>query len=71
MAQTRSQLKILSKDKLNDEVHVLDNFKNGINSKFSEPNYCFNDFEAKYKCSTLICRFQDAVLSFHLSIFLN
>ena len=57
MAQTRRQLENLSKDKLNDEVLSLENFKNDINSKFSELNDQFNDFEAKYEMvnSTVNC----------------
>ena len=39
----------LSKDELIDEVLDLKNFKNEINVKFSELNYCFNNFEAKYE----------------------
>ena len=49
MVRTRSQLENLSKDELIDEVHSLENFKNGINMKFSEVNDRFNDFEAKYE----------------------
>ena len=44
-----SQLENLSKDELFDEVLSLENFKNGINVKFSELNDRFNDFEAKYE----------------------
>ena len=39
----------MSKDELIDEVLNLKNFKNDINVKFSELNYCFNNFEAKYE----------------------
>ena len=39
----------LSKDELIDEVLSLENFKNGINVKFSELNDHFNDFQAKYE----------------------
>ena len=49
MVRTRSQLENLSKDELIDEVHSLENFKNDINVKFSELNYRFNDFKAKYE----------------------
>ena len=49
MVRTRSQLENLSKDELIDEVLSLENFKNGINIKFSELNDRFNDFEAKYE----------------------
>ena len=37
------------KDELIDEVLSLENFKNVINTKFSELNGCFNDFQAKYE----------------------
>ena len=47
--QTRSQLEILSKDELIDELLSLENLKNDINMKFSEQNDRFNDFEAKYE----------------------
>ena len=46
MVQTRSQLENLSKDEVIDEVLSLENFKNDINTKFSELNDCFNNFEA-------------------------
>ena len=49
MVQKRSRLENLSKDELVDEVLGLENFKNDINSKFSELNDRFNNFEAKYK----------------------
>ena len=49
MVQTRSQFENLSKDRLFDEVLRLENFKNDINSKFSELNDRFNDLEAKYE----------------------
>ena len=49
MVLTRSQLENLSKDELIDEVLSLENFKNGINAKFSELNDRFNDFQAKYE----------------------
>ena len=48
MVGTRSQLENLSKEKLTDEVLNLENFKNGINSKFSELNTVIN-FQAKYE----------------------
>ena len=59
MVRTRSQLENLSKDELIDEVLSLENFKNGINVKFSELNDRFNDFEAKYEmvnCNLSITR---------------
>ena len=68
MVRTRSQLENLSKDELIDEVLSLENFKNGINMKFSELNDRFNDFESKYEWSTLTCRLQDVVMTFYLSI---
>ena len=49
MGQTRSQLENFSTDELIDEVLSLENFKNDINTKFSELNDCFNDFEEKYE----------------------
>ena len=49
MVQTRSQLENLSKDELIDKVLSHENFKNEINSKFSELNDCFNDFQEKYE----------------------
>ena len=49
MVRTRSQLENLSKDELIDEVLSLENFKNGINMKFSELNDRCNDFESKYE----------------------
>ena len=49
MAQTKSQLENLSKDELIDKVIGLENFKNDINSKFSELNDYFNEFQEKYK----------------------
>ena len=39
----------LSKDEPIDEVLSLENFKNGINAKFSRLNDRFNDFQAKYE----------------------
>ena len=48
MVRTRSQLENLSKDELTDAVLSLENFRNDINTKFSELNDRFNDFEAKY-----------------------
>ena len=39
----------MSKDELIDEVLSPENFKNDINSKFSELNDCFNNFEARYE----------------------
>ena len=32
-----------------DEVLILENFENDINTKFSELNDCFNNFQAKYE----------------------
>ena len=32
-----------------DEVLILENFENDINTKFSELNDRFNDFQAKYE----------------------
>ena len=49
MMGMRSQLENLSKDELIDEILSLKSFKNGINSKFSELNDRFNDFEVKYE----------------------
>ena len=49
MVRTRSQLENLSKDELIDEVLSLENFKNDINTKFSELNDCFNNFQEKYE----------------------
>ena len=37
------------KDEDIDKFPNLGNFKNDINSKFSELNDCFNNFDAKYK----------------------
>ena len=39
----------LSKDELIDEVLSLENFKNDINTKFSELNDRFNNFQEKYE----------------------
>ena len=39
----------LSKDELIDEVLSLENFHNGINTKFSELNVRFKNFQAKYE----------------------
>lgn len=39
----------MSKDELIDEVLSPENFKNDINSKFSELNDRFNNFEARYE----------------------
>ena len=39
----------MSKNKLSDEVLSLENFKNDINSKFSELNDHFHGFEVKYE----------------------
>ena len=47
--RTRSQLENLSKDELIDEVLSLENFKNNINSKFSELDDRFINFEPKYE----------------------
>ena len=44
MVRTRSQLGNLLKDELIDEVLSIENFKNDINSKFSEQNDRFNNF---------------------------
>ena len=49
MERTRNQLENLLKDELIDEVLSLEYFKNDINAKFSEPNDCFNDFQAKHE----------------------
>ena len=49
MVRTRSHLENLSKDELIDEVLSLENFKNDINTKFSELNDRFNNFQAKYE----------------------
>ena len=49
MVRTRSQLENLSKDELIDKVLSLENFKNDINTKFSELNDPFNDFQEKYE----------------------
>ena len=49
MVQTRSQLENFSKDEVIDEVLSLENFKNDINTKFSELNDRFNDFQEKYE----------------------
>ena len=68
MVRARSQLKKLSKDEHIDEVLSLENFKNDINVKFSKLNDRVNDFEAKYKWSTLTCGLQDAVTTFYLSL---
>ena len=58
MVRTRGQLENLSKDEVIDQVLSLENFKNGINVKFSELNDSFNNFEAitipvPYKRSSL------------------
>ena len=39
----------MSKDELINEVLSPENFKNDINSKFSELNDRFNNFEARYE----------------------
>ena len=49
MVRTRSQLENLSKDELIDEVLSLENFKNNINTKLSELNDRFNNFQEKYE----------------------
>ena len=49
MVRTRSQLENLSKKEIIDEGLSLRNFKNDINSTFSELNDCFNDIEARYQ----------------------
>ena len=49
MVRTRSHLENLSKDELIDEVLSLENFKNDINTKLSELNDRFNNFQAKYE----------------------
>ena len=54
MVRTRSQLENLSKDELIGEVLSLENFKNGINAKFSELNDRFNDFQEKYEMVNFI-----------------
>ena len=38
----------------------IENFRNNINTKFSELNDIFNNFELKW--STLTCQFQDVVM---------
>ena len=65
MVRNRSQLENLSED---DEILSLENFKNGINAKFSELNDHFNNFQVNMKWSTLTCKFQDVVMSFYLSV---
>ena len=47
MLQTRIQLENLSKDELNE------NFKNEINTVYSELNNCFKYFKAKYEMVNL------------------
>ena len=49
MIRTRSQLENLSKDEVIDEVLSIDKFKNDINTKFSELNDRFNNFQDKYE----------------------
>ena len=49
MVRTRSQLENLSKDELIDKVLSLENFKNDINTKFSELDDRFNDFQENYE----------------------
>ena len=70
MVRTRSQLENLSKDELVDEVLSLENFKNGINVKFSELNDHFNNSEAKYKMfnsNLLISRHCNELLLEHIT----
>ena len=70
MVQTRSQLENMSKDELIDEALSLENFKNGINVKFSELNDSFNDFEAKYEMvssNLLITRCRNDLLLEHIT----
>ena len=47
--RTRIQLENMSKDELIDEVLSLENLENGINSKFSVLNDCFNNFDVIYE----------------------
>ena len=59
MVRTSSQLENLSKDELIDEVLSLKNFKNDINTKFSELNDRFKNFQAKHEmvnCNISISR---------------
>lgn len=49
IVRTRNQLENMLKDQLVDKVRSLVNFKNEINSKFSELNDHFNDFDATCK----------------------
>ena len=70
MVRTRSQLENLSKDELVDEVLSLENFKNGINVKFSELNDRVNNSEAKYKMvnsNLLISRHCNELLLEHIT----
>ena len=67
MVQTRSQLENLSKDEVIDEVLSLENFKNDINTKFSELNDCLTILKQIVKWSTLTCQFQD-VMNFYMSV---
>ena len=60
----------LSKDELVDEVLSLENFKNGINVKFSELNDRVNNSEAKYKMvnsNLLISRHCNELLLEHIT----
>ena len=45
----KKSIRKMSKDELIDEVLSPENFKNDINSKFSELNDRFNNFEARYE----------------------
>ena len=60
----------MSKDELIDEVLSPENFKNDINSKFSELNDCFNNFEARYEMvnsNLSITRRRDELLLGHIT----
>ena len=69
--QTRSQLENLSKDEVIDEVLSLKSFKNDINSKFSQLNDCFNNFEAKYEMVNFNLLVSRLVMNFYSSILCN
>ena len=49
MVRTRSQSENLSKDELIDEVLSLENFKNDINTKFSELKIVLTIFKQNMK----------------------
>ena len=49
IVQARNQLENLSKDQPIDKDQSLENFKNEINSKFSELNDRFSDFDTTYE----------------------